>query len=199
MEEITFKPDYGASNIIASILMFLLGGALLAFGYQEGSSALLVGGVFCFFVVVFSFIAYPRRIVLFQNRVSVIRYILPNQVFEYQEFTDIGGTAIKFGRRGISLLNMRNNEELVSVFQKMIDERKIQPTQVQGKLAVEEALTSKAMKYAIIPGILLSFIVNMLLETYLDIHIDARLVSGTVIIITLLAVYYFLKNRQKME
>ena len=199
MEEITFTPDYGKGNIIATFFLSLVGIILLLSGYNANSTEIMVGGGFCFLVVVFAFVAYPRKIVFSQSQVTVKRYVLPDQVFEYQDFTDIGSMAIKFGRRGISVLNMKNGGELISKFQKLIEERKIQPSQMQGKLAVEEALTTKALKYALIPGVILGILANILLDTYFNIDINGRLVSGVVFLAVFLGIYFFLKNRQEMK
>lgn len=198
MKQINFKPDYGYRRI-GAVFLFLIGFFMLCFGLTvTGATFSTWGfGLFLILLCLVSFFAYPKEIVFTQSRIIVKRFLLPKQIFEYQEFTDIGGMMVKFGTRTIPLLHMRNQDEIIEIFQKLFDEQKIQPSQIEGKLIVEDALTQKALKIAIVPGFLGGFALDYLLSTYFSLNLDYRLTFLISFLTSLTGIYIVLKRQHE--
>ena len=91
-------------------------------------------------------------------------------------------------------MNMKNKGELVSIVQKLIEERKIQPFQLEGKLAVEEALSQKALKYSLIPAFLFGFVLGFLAYQF-NFEIDGRLAWLISFLVIFPTTYLILKRR----
>ena len=197
MKQINFKPDYGYRRIV-SFFFFLLGCfMLLIIRLPSGTFSTWGFGLFFTLLFLFGVFAYPKEIVFTESRIIVKRFLFPKQIFEYQEFTDIGGMMVRFGSRAISLLHMRNQDEMLEIFQKLFDEHKIHPSQVEGKLIVEEALTQRALKLAIVPGFLGGFALDYLLSNYFSLNLDYRLTFLISFLTSLTGIYIVLKRQHE--
>jgi hypothetical protein len=199
VDEFTFKPNYGNNNNLGAFFICLFGVFLAYQGYKTNSFILLVIGLALLLFSVFVYLGYPRQFVFDQKQVTVKKVLLPKQVFLYQDFTDLGTTAIRFGKKSIYLYNMKNGDELIEIFRGLLDRRMIQSSQIEGKLVVEEVLTQKALKTSAIPILIIGFGLLNVLSRFFDLNLDSRIVFLAVFLIIFPSTYYILKRQKENE
>ncbi|MBK9927134.1 MAG: hypothetical protein IPP66_17845 [Anaerolineales bacterium] len=186
---------------IAGPILTMLGGALvlaiLFFDVKELSFVLFT--VFILLLGVWGLVNWVRnsflKIIFQEDKIIFVRRFINPITFLYSELTDIGFTQIKFGQRRISLMNMKNGDELLSAFQRLLDEKKIQPSQMDGKLIVNDVMTQRALLISAIPTILGGFALDFMLRSYFDINLDGFVPFSISFLVFYYGAYMILKNR----
>lgn len=88
--------------------------------------------------------AFIKRIVFASDSFTIEKYLLPRKTFYYSDVTDIGETAIKIKKGGISLNSMSNSDELKQIFNDLISQGKVNRYQIENKLVNQEKLAVKS-------------------------------------------------------
>ena len=214
MNEISFKPDYGLIGFLLKVIViFILPiDAVLSLWFMvfnnpsvslsgaDGIMFALWVGLNPFLIGLFICYQYPREIVMTQSQAKLRKYIFPERFFNYNEFTSIDLTEIRFGRKAISLKGMKNGKELTSAFQKLIDEQKIRPGYMHKKLANEKSRTEQVAGYA--GAFTILFLIAWYGIWYLFINdlrffVNPELLGGIVFVVAYFGISLFLKYKHK--
>lgn len=192
--EIIFKPKHNWFAILSlGILIILLGGAFFVRGVVAENIFTLILGSVILVIGVVSIIGRSRLIILRNHEAIVKRLLFPDLVLKYENFTDIWGEMIRFGNRGIPLKFMINSQELVDTLVDMLKQRNISP---KDRYVAEVSLTNKAVKYSLIPSILLAVIFTQIFRLYLDIQLNAFVVGPIIFLVLLYGIYFILKRKE---
>lgn len=192
----TFVPKYSFKYRIGGLLITIVGGASLLLGLSNGDMSLKGIGVFFLGLGIFGTLTMTRKVIFGEVDIIFTRFLLSPVVFSYSDIEDIGNTQIKIGRKFVSVLSMENGAELISLFRKMVREKKIQPSQIAGKLVAEEALLQQVIKFSIIPTVIGGLILTLLLDRYLNFQLDFR-ISLLISFIIISCIIYFVLKRQR--
>lgn len=198
MDEIIFRPKYSGEVYFGGPFLLLIGGILLYFGYKENSIFQLSFGGLSFLMGMYYPFAYPREIIFKSDKIVIKKFLLPRKSLDYQDFSDMSPFTIKFGRYGIPLVYMKNVEKLMSIFQELMDNGKIQIFQIKGELARNEVVASMAGKYSLIP-ILLVWIIGAVLKFYFKLQIEIPLILFGSPLAVFFGIYFFLKSRSEIK
>jgi hypothetical protein len=201
MSEDVFKPKYRIRDRIAGPILTMFGGVLilgvLFFEVKESSFVLFT--VFILLLGIWSLVNWVRnsflKIIFQEDKIIFVRRFISPITFLYSELTDIGFTQIKFGQRRISLMNIENGDELLSAFQRLLDEKKIQPSQIEGELIVNDVMTQRTLLISVIPAILGGFALDYVLRRYFDINLDGFVPFSISFLVFYYGAYMILKNR----
>lgn len=160
LNEIVFIPRHNLKARISAPFMFLVGGIFVVLSiFEKDVAEFLFGGSFLS-VGLLALFLYPKKIVFGVDSAIVSRTIFPSVKYKYSNFTDIGSTAIRFGRKVIPLTNIENKQELGDIISKLIDDGQIHPSQIQGKLAATEDLTRRTAIISLVPVLVVGLILN---------------------------------------
>ncbi len=147
MQDNVFLPKYTYKGLFDVLLISLglLAVSISAIWKQgfglENFIYLIAFALFCFW-----WIRNLIRQVVFNNSAfSVSRFLLPTITIDYVEITDIGFSKIKTKKGEISLAGMNNAQELLRRFVRLIEQGKIEKTQLEMKVAVQDKVWKKSI------------------------------------------------------
>ncbi len=194
MNKIIFKAKHNWFSIgFLGLLIISIGGAALVSGYVVNNIALMVGGLLIILMGIYSVARRSTLIAIGDSEVEMKRLFLPAVALDYDNFTDFTGIAFMFGNKGIPLDDMTNAQEFVDVFLPILEKKNVRST---GKYVADVNRTNKALKYAIVPSIVITIAVTYLLRSFFNVQYSRELVSGIIFLIVLFVIYFIL---QKLE
>jgi len=155
MQNSVFLPKYTYKGLWDVLLISLSLFSVSIFAiWKEGFGLenlifLVVFGLFCFWWMRH----LVRRIVFTNSSFSVARYLLPTKTVGYFEITDISFSAIRTQKGDIRLTGMSNAHELLQQFIGLIEQGKIENTQLEMKMVVEDEIWGKSIAFTFILSI----------------------------------------------
>ena len=195
MDEIIFKPKYIIRIKFFRIFSILAGLSIIHWSNNQATYAFLVGGFFVL-IGILDYIGYPSEIRFGESEI-IIKYLIgSNLTFSYNEFTDIWPTSIRFGHKSIPIWVLKNADEFVSIFYKLIASRKIRPPQSEAKYAITAERMQMLAKNLVWPMTLL-FVAFILLSAYFSyFHINWQSTWLIYFLAAVATIYFVL---QKMD
>jgi len=173
-DESIFVPRYDYKHYVALIAgpIMLVTTVWLATVTDRNRLGLYLCAAFFGLCTVVLFVKPVRRI-RFGARISVHRYVLRPREFEYADILDIGVMSIKTKRGSISLYQMKNADELYSLFEEAMRRGALSEEQVAGTLATHEVLSWAAASYAAVPSIVVAVV--LVWASPIPLNMDGRL------------------------
>jgi len=195
MNEIVFKPKHNWFSIaFLSFVIALLGGAFSFAGFALNNLFLIVLGFVLVLLGLVSVAGRSRLIIIGNAEVVMKRLLFPEKVFQYENFTDFNGEMFIFGNMGIPLHDMTNSQEFVEIFLPILEKRNIQST---GKYIADVNRTNKALKYSVVPSLVVTFIAIYFLKKYFNAQYNGEIIGGVIFLVVLFSVYFIIKKMEE--
>ena len=202
MTEDAFIPKYGIKYRIGGPILAFFGGGLvlveLFSSVRDVSS--IVFALFMLLLGTFGTIVWIRdgfiKIIFQKDRIIFVRrFVRPLTVF-YTELTDLGLTQLQFGQRKISLIMMRNSDELVMKINNFVENGIISRAQISGKISARERVKFRVSAMSIIPILLVGLFIDWFSAKYLDVNLDNPVSFILASVIVLPIAYVLAKQSQ---
>jgi hypothetical protein len=111
-------------------------------------------------------IGYYKEIEFGATELRVKRYVIPDRIIEYSQIRHLSPTAIDTTGRGLHWRNMKNGDEIKEIFDRLVEEGKINEAQFDESIPVQNRIQAYTIAIAFMPGIILGgFVVYLGLYT----------------------------------
>ncbi len=156
MQKEIFKPRYsikGSWDVLSLSLLMIIALLLSFLKFGVSFSNVFETAFLILFILYFSR-NYIRRIEFKSSCFVVEKYVWPSKKIDYSDVTDLGMFKVKTRKGDVSFGSMSNAKQLHLLFSELIKQGKINKSQIENKVVIQEINFRKS----IIPTIVISSI-----------------------------------------
>jgi hypothetical protein len=198
MENFVFKPEYrlnfyfGLGSAFFIILLFLwVIVDTRDFSYQ---TVLWLGLLILMPLIILT--GFIRSIIFEAQSFWIKKFLFLSKTYEYSEVLDFSERGIRTTKGGISLLSIKNTEDLFALLTRLRDDGKINNPNFEHRIVTVE----KTARKALIPSIIITVILWIAIISIF--HLQRSFASDIGVFLIFIFIYYFMvkwQSRNKRE